>query len=140
MLDRVAAAIRPLLPDVAIRGTSDLARSERKFSGNSLRCRREALLYHGTLLYDFPLDLVGTVLRTPPRMPDYREQRPHGAFVGNLPTTRVALEVGLQRSFAANETVDQEVLRRLEAVAESRSRRKIRRRRMDGPRAVNLPP
>ena len=44
-------------------GTSDLAIGDLKFSGNSARCRRRWLLYHGTLLYDFPLSLVAQCLQ-----------------------------------------------------------------------------
>ena len=73
------------VPGVQCRGTSDLAMGERKFSGNSARCRRDHLLYHGTLLYDFPLELIERCLAMPPRMPDYRVGRPHEGFVANLP-------------------------------------------------------
>ena len=58
VLDTLAAALEPLAPGVQCRGTSDLALGTRKFSGNSARCRRDHLLYHGTLLYDFPLELI----------------------------------------------------------------------------------
>jgi len=70
-----------------MRGTSDLAVAERKFSGNSSRVKRGHLLYHGTLLYDFPLGLISDCLRTPPRQPHYRERRSHGEFVNNIPAT-----------------------------------------------------
>ncbi|MBL9082893.1 MAG: lipoate--protein ligase family protein [Planctomycetales bacterium] len=125
VLERVAAAIRPQVPDVALRGTSDLARGERKFSGNSLRCRREALLYHGTLLYDYPLNVIGAVLRTPPRMPDYRERRAHLSFVDNLPTTRAALEVGLQQSFTAHQPVTEQFVTQIQVAAEREAREKF---------------
>ena len=46
---------------------SDLVLGDLKFSGNSARCRRRWLLYHGTLLYDFPLALVARCLKMPPR-------------------------------------------------------------------------
>ncbi|HVX10007.1 MAG TPA: lipoate--protein ligase family protein [Pirellulales bacterium] len=68
-------------------GTSDLTLNGRKFSGNSLRVRRDHLLYHGTLLYDFPLELIAACLGTPPRQPEYRAGRPHDTFVANLPMT-----------------------------------------------------
>ncbi len=73
------------MPGVRCCGTSDLAVGELKFSGNSARSRREHLLYHGTLLYDFPLGLIERCLAMPPRMPDYRAGRPHAGFVTNLP-------------------------------------------------------
>lgn len=85
VLERLASGLKPLAPRVQCRGTSDLAIGELKFSGNSARCRRRYFLYHGTLLYDFPLALVERCLGTPPRMPDYRQKRSHGQFVTNVP-------------------------------------------------------
>ena len=72
VLSRVAQALDALSPgDLRCAGTSDLSCRDRKFSGNSLRCKRAHLLYHGTLLYRFPLDLIETCLLSPPRQPAY---------------------------------------------------------------------
>ncbi len=68
-----------------------------KFSGNSVRCRRRHLLYHGTLLYAFPLPLIERCLKMPSRVPEYRAGRAHEAFVTNLP---VAAEI-LRRALIA---------------------------------------
>lgn len=87
VLERVAGAVRRLVPDVELQGTSDLAWRGRKFSGNSLRCKRSHFLYHGTLLYDFPLAMVESLLGVPPRQPDYRQGRSHADFVTNLPVS-----------------------------------------------------
>lgn len=116
VLERLASAIRDVAPqraagDIVLRGTSDLAvrtaaGDERKVSGNSMRCRREAMLYHGTLLYDFPLDLIAQLLRTPPRQPQYRQGRDHRAFVANLPATGVQLRRAATTAFAAEEATD----------------------------------
>ena len=78
-------ALRPLVPAAAHQGTSDLTLKGAKFSGNSMRCRRRNFLYHGTLLYDFPLALVDGCLAMPPRQPDYRRSRSHRLFLTNLP-------------------------------------------------------
>lgn len=87
------------------RGTSDLvvesADGLRKVSGNALRVRRHGVLYHGTLLDAFDLDLVGRVLRHPPREPGYRAGRPHAAFLANLALGRGPLEHAVRRAFAA---------------------------------------
>ena len=91
------------MPDVQCRGTSDLALGEVKFSGNSARVRRDHLLYHGTLLYDFPLELIERLLPIPPRMPDYRARRPHERFVTNLPLDRETLWQALLAAFDARE-------------------------------------
>ena len=74
-------------------GTRPLAL--RKFSGNSLRMKRRHLLYHGTLLYDFDLALIETLLAHPPREPAYRAGRRHSAFVANLPAAGAAIRRAL---------------------------------------------
>jgi lipoate-protein ligase A len=99
----VLEAVRTVVPAACRKGTSDLAVGDRKFSGNSLRCRRDHLLYHGTLLYDFPTELVAACLGTPPRQPDYRAARSHQDFIANLAMTREQLITGLQTAFAADE-------------------------------------
>jgi lipoate-protein ligase A len=91
VLERIAAALRQHGIAAEHRGTSDLAIGDQKFSGNSLRVRRDHLLYHGTLLYDFPLELISSCLAAPPRQPKYRGGRDHGAFVTNLPMTSAEL-------------------------------------------------
>jgi len=85
VLDRHVTALGRHVPGVAREGTSDLVVGERKFSGNSLRAKRRALLYHGTLLYDFPLAEIACLLKQPPRQPDYRRGRDHRDFVMNVP-------------------------------------------------------
>ena len=91
ILGRVAAGVRRVVPGVELQGTSDLAWQGRKFSGNSLRCKRSHLLYHGTILYDFPVELVEQLLGVPPRQPAYRRGRSHDQFVVNLPATAETL-------------------------------------------------
>jgi lipoate-protein ligase A len=81
-------AIQSLGIDCSIQGICDLTLDEKKFSGNSLRCRRNFLLYHGTILYGFPLSLLGTCLGSPQRQPDYRQQRSHLEFVTNIEASR----------------------------------------------------
>ena len=101
VLGRIADALSADVPGVTRRGTSDLTVGTRKFSGNSVRCKRRALLYHGTLLYGFPLELISACLKHPPRRPDYREDRDHDTFVTNLSVTRDALRASLKRAFGA---------------------------------------
>ncbi len=105
VLDALAAALANLRPDVQCRGTSDLTLGGRmKFSGNSLRCCRTHLLYHGTLLYDFPLELIGQCLKQPPRQPDYRDQRTHRDFVVNLNVSRGELRDAVVQAWATQLT------------------------------------
>jgi len=95
-------ALAAHVPQLEHRGTCDLAWEGRKVSGNSVRCRRDHLLYHGTLLYRFPLELLDTCLAMPPRQPDYREQRNHGAFVANLPMEAAQIKAALARAWQAD--------------------------------------
>jgi len=103
VLGAMVEALTPLASGVAMRGTSDLILEpgQLKFSGNSVRCRRGHLLYHGTLLYNFPLERIERCLTMPPRMPDYRKSRPHGRFVANLPLGREAIRRALVSAWGA---------------------------------------
>src|SRR5438270_7253841 len=99
VLNKLAQAIGAIVPGVAVRGTSDLAIKDRKFSGNSLRMKRSHLLYHGTLLYSFPLEMIPACLASPPRQPAYRAGRPHGEFVMNLPVDSLSLRLAAIEAF-----------------------------------------
>lgn len=89
--------------EVEFQGTCDLTWRNRKFSGNSVRISRQAVLYHGTLLFDFPLELIHQTLESPPRQPDYRRGRSHDDFVTNLPITESELRAALCNAFGASE-------------------------------------
>src|SRR5207244_1022462 len=53
ILERVAAALSGIRPGAEQAGTSDLAAEGLKFSGNAQQRKRDYLLHHGTLLYNF---------------------------------------------------------------------------------------
>jgi lipoate-protein ligase A len=130
ILGRVGEALAGLLPEIEQAGTSDLASQGRKFSGNAQQRKRSHLLHHGTLLYDFDLELMGLYLRPPSRQPDYRAGREHRAFVRNLPTDAAELKRRLRTAWnAATEAEDwpRELVRQL--VAEKYSREDWIRRR-----------
>jgi lipoate---protein ligase len=105
MLDPLAAALVAAGRLVVRRGSSDLAMTgvdvERKVSGNALRVRRAAVLYHGTLLDAFDLELVSRLLRHPPREPGYRAGRSHGSFLANLGLGQMTLNAAVRSAFAA---------------------------------------
>ncbi|MCE9544837.1 MAG: lipoate--protein ligase family protein [Planctomycetia bacterium] len=101
VLRSILAAVEKVVPDVRRAGTSDLVLGDQKFSGNSLRCRRTHLLYHGTILCDMPLELVERYLRIPPRQPQYRAGRSHGEFLIGLPVERAALRAAAAKAFDA---------------------------------------
>ena len=93
IMARVLAALQPLCAQpLSVSGITDLAMLQNgalwKFSGNAQRRRRNALLFHGTLLLDFDLQLLARVLKTPPKQPRYRESRAHENFVINISLSR----------------------------------------------------
>jgi lipoate-protein ligase A len=116
VLATIVSALATLRPGVRCAGTSDLAIGEKtcsdaceingnikKFSGNSARCHRTHFLYHGTLLYAFPLDQIHQFLRHPPRTPDYREGRDHSGFVTNLNVPADAIRQAMSQAWDATE-------------------------------------
>ncbi|MBX3425828.1 MAG: lipoate--protein ligase family protein [Pirellulales bacterium] len=108
VLERIAAALAPQVPAIRRSGTSDLAiaagdATPVKVSGNSLRVRRQSVLYHGTLLYDFDVACMGRWLAEPPRQPEYRNRRSHDQFVTNLPLSRAELVETLATAWGAVE-------------------------------------
>jgi lipoate-protein ligase A len=108
VLGSLSRSLERHVAEVAHRGTSDLVISNdppTKFSGNSLRCKRSHLLYHGTILFDFPLDLISECLKAPPRQPEYRADRDHGSFVSNLPLGRNILRHAVANAFDATDVL-----------------------------------
>jgi lipoate-protein ligase A len=106
VLNTLIGGLERFSTDIACQGTSDLALRNRKFSGNSVRCKRNHLLYHGTLLYDFPLAVISRYLAQPPRAPDYRQGRSHDAFVTNLPADAASLRAALKSAWQAGVSSD----------------------------------
>jgi lipoate-protein ligase A len=98
---------------VSIAGHTDLVWQGKKFSGNSQRRTRNALLFHGTFLLKFDLSLVEKALQMPLLQPDYRQQRPHGEFVGNIPLAPLALKSALRQAWKVSgkftENLDQDM-------------------------------
>jgi lipoate-protein ligase A len=102
VLGTLAESLSRLVPGVSRQGISDLAWRDRKFSGNSLRVKREHILYHGTLLYDFDLPLIAQLLSLPPRQPAWRNSRAHDAFLTNLPLTAEQLRITIRDAWEAS--------------------------------------
>ena len=102
VLQRIAGALQELELPVRMSGTSDLTLNGRKFSGNSLRSKRNALLYHGTLLCGLSLELISSCLKMPPRRPTYREDRSHDDFLAQLPVAHQPLRRMLVDAWACD--------------------------------------
>jgi lipoate-protein ligase A len=74
------------LPGVTQEGVSDLVLDDLKIGGSCIYRARDILYYSTTLLVDPDLELSLRYLKHPPREPDYRRGRDHGAFMGSLST------------------------------------------------------
>lgn len=97
------ALTQALGKEVLVRGLTDLALGDRKFSGNSQRRRRTRLLFHGTFLLDFDLALIEKHLKMPPKQPCYRENRPHSSFVSNIGLPEARVKDALKKIWGAEE-------------------------------------
>lgn len=107
IMQRMRSALATLSSDVQIHGSSDLTLGNHKISGNSLRCKRRHLLYHGTVLYDFPLVKISSWLGNPPRQPDYRRGRDHRSFLANFPFSPSLIRTAIISEWQATEILDQ---------------------------------
>lgn len=104
VLERVARALsRGNTQPVSVSGISDLTVGTRKIGGSAQRRTRDAVLWHGTLLYDFDLGRLQRCLREPDRQPQYREKRRHEDFVCNVPIGRNRLVELLTQAFDATQ-------------------------------------
>ncbi len=104
VMDRMHGAIKSLGIRVDHQGTSDLTLNGRKFSGNSLRCKKDAFVYHGTMICeDFDLSLVSKYLNRPIREPEYRAGRSHDDFLTQLPVDCETLKQAIVQQWNALE-------------------------------------
>jgi lipoate-protein ligase A len=144
VMSRMVGALCRLVPVVGRLGTCDLVlpgdngAPPRKFSGNSLRVKRDWVLYHGTVLYDFPLDRIERWLATPRRQPEYRAGRGHGTFVTNFPAPRAAIEQALIAAWQAHEPLPPGRIIDDDLVLAA-TRRSAEAERVGGPQAAGLP-
>lgn len=114
VLTHLLEALRPLSPQIA--GLSDVVVNAKKVVGNAARRRKNAFLYHGSILYQFDLEKMSRYLKLPPKRPAYREDRSHRDFVANLPFSAVDLRRRLAEAFSAHtllpQNIQAELLRR----------------------------
>ena len=84
--------------------------------------RRKAryYLFHGTILVDFDLELVGRVLRAPSKEPDYRARRSHREFIRNVPVSRAGVKAALCAAWNAHEAAEPVDAGALNALIEER--------------------
>jgi len=104
VMRRNREALQSLVADpVEIRGHTDLAINDLKFSGNSQPRRRNFLLFHGSFLLSLDLALLDTLLKFPSREPEYRQGRSHRQFLTLLPAPAEKIKGALRAAWKAEQ-------------------------------------
>ena len=104
--EKVIEALKAQGIEAVFRPISDiaLAADEKKFSGNAQRRGKNFILHHGTILYDFDLQLITKYLRMPKDIPEYRRDRRHDDFVINIPINPRMFKSALAKIFSVDQT------------------------------------
>jgi lipoate---protein ligase len=111
IMQRTHGAIATLVDgEVRVQGYTDLTWNGLKFSGNAQRRKRRCLLFHGSFLLNFDLNLVSRTLKPPAQQPEYRNQRPHSEFITNLNVERSEIEKTLTDAWKITETAGEDVV------------------------------
>ena len=104
IMSRHREALTSLLnAPVAVKGFTDLALEDLKFSGNAQRRKRECLLFHGTFLLGFDIAMVEELLLSPSRQPEYRRNRSHSSFLTHLDVPGASIKAALRQCWDASE-------------------------------------
>jgi lipoate-protein ligase A len=121
VLERVGGVVQRLTGDaVARRGHTDLVINGRKFSGNAQRRKTNAVLFHGTFLLDFTVDIIEELLPMPTHQPEYREGRPHGEFLMNIGLDAETITAALREEWQASADYGPLPLEDIRTLAETR--------------------
>jgi lipoate-protein ligase A len=86
---------------VQIAGHTDLTIGGLKFSGNAQRRRKHFILFHGSFLLHFDINLIEKALPMPSAEPDYRQGRSHTEFLMNLKIHRDLVKHALTHTWNA---------------------------------------
>lgn len=107
VMERHAEALSAALQKpVTVEGITDLCVGGLKFSGNSQRRLRGALLFHGTFLWNFDLTRVERFLAMPSREPEYRRSRGHAQFLANIAAEPGAIKTAVRQCWDASAPLD----------------------------------
>jgi lipoate-protein ligase A len=100
-----AAAVAEIVgKEIEICGQTDLAICELKFSGNAQRRKKNYLIFHGSFLLQFDLEMIGKVLPMPSKEPDYRQRRAHTDFLMNLNVPAERIKEALRGAWSADQS------------------------------------
>lgn len=101
VMETMQQALSNIDLETQINGTSDLTMNGQKVSGNSLRCKRNWMVYHGTMICDLDIELIANCLGKPARQPEYRSNRSHRDFLTQLDTSVSALRESIALAWSA---------------------------------------
>ena len=88
VMTKMQDALNSLNIETKFLGTCDLTIDDKKVSGNALRCKKNWMIYHGTMICEsMDLQLVSNCLGQPKRQPEYRAGRSHADFLCQIPTS-----------------------------------------------------
>lgn len=124
VLNKNREALNPLLNGIEVQGISDLSLNSLKFSGNAQRRKKNALLFHGTFLYDFDLKKVENLLALPSKQPDYRKDRPHLKFLTNISLKPEQIKDILKKAWKSSEVLKEIPVRKIKELVQERYSRK----------------
>ena len=129
IMDRNREAIQSIAGEslsIKVQGHTDLAAANgsssifRKFSGNSQRRHKTFLLFHGTFLLNFDLELIEKYLIFPSRQPDYRGSRGHLDFLMNLHLPSAAVKEAMKKTWSATTLMEAPPLAKVSALAKEK--------------------
>ena len=106
ILTHMATALASWQPAIAAKGISDLTVNGQKIGGSAQKRKRNALLFHGTVLYQMQPEIISRYLRQPKRQPDYRADRPHSEFLRTLRAPLHELKQAIARVWHAHRGLD----------------------------------
>jgi len=101
ILGKVIETLKQLGVKAMFNPISDIAlvENERKISGNAQKRSKKYILHHGTILYDFDIEMIERYLKIPKDIPNYRRGRTHFDFVANVPLAVDDIKDGLMKKF-----------------------------------------
>jgi hypothetical protein len=67
---------------------------------------RQALLFHGTILYRMPADCIARYLKHPGRQPEYRGERAHGAFLRTIPAPPEEIKLAIAAAWGVKSLLE----------------------------------
>ncbi len=72
------------MKDLSVKGISDICVGDKKIMGSGMFRRKKILFFQGSILVNPDINLMDRYLKSPPKQPEYRENRSHTDFTTTL--------------------------------------------------------